>query len=382
MKKRILVIFGTRPEAVKLAPLIMEFRKNPVLYEVRVCNTEQQKELSNQALSFFNLIPDFQLDVMRPDQKLAELQGRILEGLQPIFDAEAYDAVIVQGDTMSAFCGALAGFYNKVPVFHVEAGLRSGDLSEPFPEEAMRTMTARLADLHFSPTESNRLALIGEAIDPSTVHVTGNTGIDALFCLPTDTVYAASEQLQCMGVPMGEPLVLVTVHRRENRGGRLERILKAIRKLAGDFPGIRFVLPVHPNPGFSGPIRSCLKGIRNVVLTPPLDYPQIVCLMKISCLVMTDSGGLQEEAPTLGLPVLVLRYRTEREETIASGQGILVGAETGKIVNDASRILDGSDTLDGALPNPYGDGHASERIVSIISTWFAPGKTILPVDGT
>ena len=369
--KNIIVILGTRPEAIKLAPVILELRRNPD-YCVFVCNTEQQKELSNQTLGFFNIRVDFNLDVMRPNQTLAGVQSRILSALSDVYANNHFDATIVQGDTMTVFCGALVSFYNRVPVFHVEAGLRSYDLFEPFPEEAMRQMTARITDLHFAPTTLAYDSLVRENISKDKITLTGNTVIDALYCLSDDTLTSATAALSKRGVVLNDKLVLITAHRRENHGERIDRILSAIKTLTEKYPDHQFVLPVHPNPNVHDKVYAALGDIQNVVLTEPLDYPELVCIMKNAKLVLTDSGGIQEEAPTFGAPVLVMRYETERTEGITAGYAKLVGADIDKILSECDAVLskDKSQTrLDGSK-NPYGDGHAAEKIVKPISEYL------------
>ena len=369
--KNILVVLGTRPEAIKLSPVILELRKNPE-YRVFVCNTEQQKELSNQTLGFFGIDADFKLDVMRPNQTLAGVQSRILNALSDVFQNNHFDATIVQGDTMTVFCGALVSFYNKVPVFHVEAGLRSYDLFEPFPEEAMRQMTSRITDLHFAPTQLAYDSLIKENIDAQNITMTGNTVIDALSCLSDATMNEAKIALENRGIKLNDKLVLVTAHRRENHGERLDRILSAIKTLTGKYADHQFVLPVHPNPNVHDKVYAALEKLPNVILTEPLDYPELVCLMKNTKLVLTDSGGIQEEAPTFGNPVLVMRYETERTEGVTAGFAKLVGADIDKILMESDAVLsrDKSDTrLDGSK-NPYGDGHASEKIATTIKKFW------------
>ncbi len=373
--KNILVILGTRPEAIKLAPVILELRKNPEI-NVWVCNTEQQKELSNQTLNFFGIKADYNLNVMRPNQTLSGVQARILAALSEIYEKCEIDATIVQGDTMTVFCGALVSFYNHVPVFHVEAGLRSYDLQEPFPEEAMRQMAARITDLHFAPTQKAKDALLRENIAENRVFLTGNTVIDALSCLSFPVMENAENLLREKGIRFDDKLVLVTVHRRENHGERLDSILSAISSLCDEFNNHQFVLPVHPNPNVHDKVFQALQGKRNVILTEPLDYPELVAIMKNTKLVLTDSGGIQEEAPTFGNPVLVMRYETERPEGIEAGFSKLVGAEKEKILNEARAILskNKNDThLDGAK-NPYGDGKAAKKIADAIQLWWSVDK--------
>ena len=270
--KTILVILGTRPEAIKLAPVILQLRKNAE-FNVLVCNTEQQKELSNQTLGFFGIKADFNLDVMRPNQTLAGVQARILDALSDVYQNNHIDATIVQGDTMTVFCGALVSFYNKVPLFHVEAGLRSYDMLEPFPEEAMRQMAARITDLHFAPTQKAYDALLKENIDEDKIFLTGNTVIDALKCLSDDTIIKAKEHLGSLGVKLNDKLVLITAHRRENHGERLDHILSAIVKLTKEFADHQFVLPVHPNPNVHDKVYVGLVCVPEVSLSCFFCYP-------------------------------------------------------------------------------------------------------------
>ena len=369
--KNILIILGTRPEAIKLAPLILELRKNNA-YNVLVCNTEQQKELSNQALNFFGIKADFNLDVMRQNQTLAEVQARIITSLSEIYQKNKIDATIVQGDTITVFSGALVSFYNKIPIFHVEAGLRSENLFEPFPEEAIRQMTARITDLHFAPTEQAYNNLIKEGISKKRIYLTGNTVIDALYCLSGDTIHTAYQELNQKGISFNDKMVLITVHRRENHGERLDNILSSIEFISKKFKDHHFILPVHPNPNVHNKVYSKLSTIPNIILTTPLTYPELVCLMKNTKLVLTDSGGIQEEAPSFGNPVLVMRYETERIEGIQSGFAQLVGADTKKIISKVSEILSKSKNetrLDGTK-NPYGTGKASSKIGEQINAFF------------
>lgn len=370
-KKNILVVFGTRPEVIKLAPVILELKKHTDKYNVIVCNTEQQKELSNQTLSYFNLEADINLDCMKPNQSLLEVQTRILTGLNSVFANNKIDAVIVQGDTMTVLCGALAGFYNKIPVFHVEAGLRSYDIYEPFPEEVMRQMTSRVAELNFAPTEKNRQALLKENISEEKIHVVGNTVIDALFCLSEDTMKSASEFFKSHKIEVNDKIVLITAHRRENHGERIDRILDAIEYLAKQYSEHTFVIPVHPNPNVKEKIYSRLENYQNIRLLAPLDYPNLVYLMKNAKLILTDSGGIQEEAPSFGCPTLVMRYETERQEGIDAGVSILVGADYDKIVSESEKVLSNSrESSRLKAVNPYGDGTSAKQIEEIINKYF------------
>ncbi|HIS35339.1 TPA: UDP-N-acetylglucosamine 2-epimerase (non-hydrolyzing) [Candidatus Scatousia excrementigallinarum] len=370
-KKNILVVFGTRPEVIKLAPVILELKKYPEKYNVIVCNTEQQKELSNQTLSYFGLKADINLDVMKPNQSLLEVQTRILTALNKVYTDNKIDATVVQGDTMTVLCGALASFYNKIPVFHVEAGLRSYDIYEPFPEEVMRQMTSRVAELHFAPTEKNRQALLKENIDDKKIHVVGNTVIDALFCLSDNTIAEASKYFAEEGITVDDKLVLITAHRRENHGERIDRIIEAIKHLVQKYTDHTFVIPVHPNPNVKNKIHERLGNFTNVKLLNPLDYPYLVYLMKNAKLILTDSGGIQEEAPSFGCPTLVMRYETERQEGIEAGVSTLVGADYDKITNLSEKILSGTrENTRLKASNPYGDGTSAKQIEDIIKKYF------------
>lgn len=369
--KNILFVFGTRPEVIKLAPVILELKKYPDKYNVIICNTEQQKELSNQTLNYFNLKADLNLDCMRANQTLPEIQSRILTSLSEVFSNHDIDATVVQGDTMSVLCGALVSFYNKKPVFHVEAGLRSYDIYEPFPEEVMRQMTSRVADLHFAPTDKNRQALLKEDINDSKIHVVGNTVIDALFCLSEETLNQAHSFYEKQNIDINDKLVLITAHRRENHGERIDRIINAIEYLSQRFTDHTFIIPVHPNPNVKNKIHERLGQYTNIKLLTPLDYPNLVYLMKNAKLILTDSGGIQEEAPSFGCPTLVMRYETERQEGIDAGVSVLVGADYDKIVSLSEKIL--SDTRENTrlqAQNPYGDGTSSKKIEAVISEYF------------
>ena len=343
----------------------MELKKYPEDYNVIVCNTEQQKELSNQTLRYFGLNADIQLDCMRANQSLAEVQARILNSLENIYNTNKIDATIVQGDTMTVLTSSLVSFYHKVPVFHVEAGLRSYDIFEPFPEEIMRQMTSRVAQLHFAPTEKNKQALLKEGISEDKIFVTGNTVTDALFCLSDETMTTAKNFFD-FDINK-EKLVLITVHRRENHGERIDRILDAISNLVEKYPDHTFILPVHPNPNVKNKVYENLEKYTNVHLMQPLDYPNLVYLMKNAKLILTDSGGIQEEAPTFGCPTLVMRYETERQEGIDAGVSMLVGADYDKIIAESEKILakeKASTRL--TVQNPYGNGTSSIKIEKCI----------------
>lgn len=371
IKKNILFVFGTRPEVIKLAPVILELKKYPELYNVIVCNTEQQRELSNQTLTYFGLKADINLDCMRANQSLASVQSRILTSLDKIFEENKIDATIVQGDTITVLTGALVSFYHKVPIFHVEAGLRSYDIFEPFPEEVMRQMASRVVDLHFAPTEANKKALLLENIQEKNISVVGNTVIDALFCLSDEVINHAEKFFKENDIEINDKLVLITAHRRENHGERIDRIIEAISHLATEYSDHTFVLPVHPNPNVKDKIHSKLRHFSNIKLLTPLDYPNLVYLMKNAKLILTDSGGIQEEAPSFGCPTLVMRYETERHEGVDAGVSILVGADYDKIIGESEKILK-NEKLQTRLnaQNPYGDGKSAEKIEKLIKEYF------------
>lgn len=370
-KKNILFVFGTRPEVIKLAPVILELKKYPEVYNIIVCNTEQQRELSNQTLAYFGLKADINLDCMRENQTLASVQSRILTSLDKIFEENKIDATIVQGDTITVLTGSLVSFYHKVPVFHVEAGLRSYDLFEPFPEEGMRQMTSRIADLHFAPTEANKKALLKENIDKEKITVLGNTVIDALFCLSDEVIKNAQNFYKEKGITVDDKLVLITAHRRENHGERIDRIIKAIADLATKYSDHTFVIPVHPNPNVKNKIHASLEKFKNIYLLTPLDYPYLVYLMKNAKLILTDSGGIQEEAPSFGCPTLVMRYETERQEGVDAGVSMLVGADYDKIITESEKILNAEKSATRLkAQNPYGDGKSSQKIEKLIREYF------------
>lgn len=370
--KNIIFIFGTRPEIIKLAPVILEMKKHPQDYNVIICNTEQQKQLSNQTLEYFGLKADINLDCMRENQSLSSVQARILTSLDKVFCENKIDATIVQGDTMTVLCGALTSFYHKIPVFHVEAGLRSYDIYEPFPEEVMRQMTSRVAALHFAPTEVNKNALLKEDISEDKIHVVGNTVIDALFCLSKEVIENSEKFYEDKGIKIDDKLILITAHRRENHGERIDRIIDAISYLAKKYSDHTFVIPVHPNPNVKNKIHERLGNFANIHLLTPLDYPYLVYLMKHAKLILTDSGGIQEEAPSFACPTLVMRYETERKEGIDAGVSKLVGADYNKILEESEKILSSTKELTRLkAQNPYGDGTASRQIENAIKNFFS-----------
>lgn len=369
--KTIAFIFGTRPEIIKLAPVILELKKYPSEYKIIVCNTEQQKELSNQTLAYFGLKADYNLDCMRENQTLSAVQSRILTSLDKVYDENEIDATVVQGDTMTVLCGALTSFYHKIPVFHVEAGLRSYDIYEPFPEEVMRQMTSRVAALHFAPTRVNKKALLNEGIAEEKIHVVGNTVIDALFCLSENIVEASKKFFEDRRITIDDKLVLITAHRRENHGERIDRIINAVSYLAKKYEDHTFVIPVHPNPNVHDKIHKKLGDYKNIKLLTPLDYPNLVYLMKNAKLILTDSGGIQEEAPSFACPTLVMRYETERKEGIDAGVSKLVGADYDNIISESEKILSKQkERTRLKVQNPYGDGNTSKKIEEILRNYW------------
>ncbi len=364
---RVLSIFGTRPEAVKMAPVVQALAACPTL-ESRVCVTAQHREMLDQVLEVFAIKPDIDLNLMRPNQSLSELTAQILQNLDPVLAAEHPDWVLVQGDTTTVMAASLAAFYRGIKVGHVEAGLRTGDKHQPFPEEINRRIAGVTADLHFAPTNLSRDNLLREGVDERRILVTGNPAIDALQQIskmpPPKEV---SDYLETWGISTGKRrLVLVTAHRRENIGEPLEHICRAIKTIAEHYGDtIRLVYPVHLNPNIHEPVTRMLKDIPGVVLLPPVEYISLVHLMKAASIVLTDSGGIQEEATGLGKPALVLRDKTERPEGIAAGVLKLVGTDVNRIVTESLRLLDDRamyETMAHA-ENPFGDGHAAERIV-------------------
>jgi UDP-N-acetylglucosamine 2-epimerase (non-hydrolysing) len=369
---RILVIFGTRPEAIKLFPVVGALAARPGL-EVVTCVTAQHRGLLDQVLAIADLVPDIDLDLMEPGQTLDRLTARLLTGLGEVIDRVQPDRVLVQGDTATAMAGALAAYYRRVPVGHVEAGLRSGDIYHPWPEEVNRRMIAPIADLHFAPTQTAADALARENVTDG-VHVTGNTVIDALHW--TEARIAADPSLAAglddiAGRFAGKRIVLVTTHRRENFGGGMEAIARAIRRIAA-MPDTAVLFPVHPNPNVVSVMDAALGDLPNVARIEPLDYPHFIRALSLCHLALTDSGGVQEEAPALGKPVLVMRETTERPEGVAAGTAKLIGADEDRIVSEVSTLLgDKAAYLAMARAhNPYGDGRASERIAGLVADGF------------
>lgn len=369
---KVLAVFGTRPEAIKMAPVVRAIGAVNGI-ESRVCVTAQHRAMLDQVLKVFEIHPDHDLDVMVPGQTLSETTGRILMRVDPVLLEFQPDIVLVHGDTTTAAAVTLASYYRRVRVGHVEAGLRTGDLESPWPEEGNRRMIAALATVHFAPTEQARGNLLREGIAPAAIHVTGNTVIDSLRLvsdrLRNDACLRESIVRRFAFLRSGTRLVLITCHRRENLPRGIERICAAIRDLSVRFVDVDFVYPVHPNPQIHGLVSASLHGIDNVHLTGPLDYLPFVHLMNRASLLLTDSGGVQEEATALGKPALVLRDTTERPESISTGTTRLVGTDTMAIVQAASCLLEGSDAVGGPPAHtPYGDGRAGERIARIVQS--------------
>lgn len=376
-KLKILSIFGTRPEAIKMAPVIRELESCSDI-ESRVVLTAQHREMLDQVVDTFNIKPDYDLEVMRPGQDLFDVTAAVLKGLKGILEVERPHLVLVQGDTTTTFTGALAAFYRQIPVGHIEAGLRTYQKFAPFPEETNRVLTTRLADLHFAPTDRSRDALLKEGVDRARIFVTGNPVIDAL--------YQALEQPYHLDPVISRAfrdnkrVILLTTHRRENLGAPLQGVYMALREVLLAHPDVGVVFPVHKNPAVRREVNSILRGVERVYLTEPLDYLPFINVMKMSYLVLTDSGGIQEEAPALGKPVLVLREVTERPEAVAFGTARLIGTDLRKVEYEVNHLLDDEDAylrMSNAV-NPYGDGIAARRIIQAINFYFGMGPA--PVD--
>jgi len=372
---KILVVFGTRPEAIKMAPVIKELRLS-CIFDVKVCVTAQHRSMLDQVLSLFEIIPDFDLNLMSASQTLENISARILESVSSILDQYKPNLVVVHGDTTTTAMVSLASFYKKIPVAHVEAGLRTRNIYSPWPEELNRRITGLIASLHFAPTVVSRNNLLDENISPSTVEVTGNTVIDAL--LEVSGRIARDERLltplmaRFSYLSASKKLLLVTGHRRENFGDGMDEICKALLHLSTR-SDIEIVYAVHMNPNVKGPVEAALGNKPNIFLIPPQDYLSFVYLMKISYIILTDSGGIQEEAPTLGKPVLVMRDSTERPEAIKAGTAQLVGASHTKIVSVVTELLENTEIYNNMSKrnNPYGDGDAAKKIARRINDYFA-----------
>lgn len=372
MKRKVMVVFGTRPEAIKMAPVVKACKARPEL-DVKVCVTAQHRQMLDQVMDIFGLTADFDLNVMAPNQTLADVTCKVLKGMEGVFAEWKPDMILVQGDTTTVMAAALAAFYHKIAIGHVEAGLRTGNLYSPWPEEANRLLAGCLANQHYAPTPRSRDNLLKENKDPATVFVTGNTVIDALHeavkIMDGDAALKARLATQFPFLDPAKRLVLVTGHRRENFGDGFIHICNAIRRVA-ERPDVQVVYPMHMNPNVRRPVNEILGGLVNVHLIEPLDYLSFLYMMRHSYLIMTDSGGVQEEAPSLGKPVIVMRDTTERPEAVDAGTVILAGTETDAMASAAERLLDDRAFYDKMAHsvNPYGDGLAARRIAELVAT--------------
>ncbi len=372
MKKKNLIVFGTRPEAIKMAPLVKEFQKHTDKFDTKVCITAQHREMLDQVMDFFDIIPDFDLDLMKPNQNLYGLTADIITGMKPVLEEFQPDYVYIHGDTTTTMATSIAAFYSGAKVCHVEAGLRTFNKRSPFPEEINRSIAGSISDYHFSPTQVSKQNLLNENIKESSILITGNTVIDALN-LSVGKVKADNfqdteiEKLKSI-VDTSKRLILVTGHRRENHGQGFINICSALKQIALEHPDTQIIYPVHLNPNVQKPVYELLADIPNVQLIAPCSYPAFVWLMDKSHLIITDSGGVQEEAPSLGKPVLVMRDTTERPEAVEAGTVLLVGTDTQKIVSETKSLLENKDNYDSMsrLHNPYGNGTACSQIVEFI----------------
>jgi UDP-N-acetylglucosamine 2-epimerase (non-hydrolysing) len=369
-KIKILSVFGTRPEAIKMVAVVRELQRCGDLIESRVAVTAQHREMLDQVLRVFAIEPDYDLDLMKPGQDLFDVTGAVLAGLKQVLAQERPDLLLVQGDTTTTFAGALAAFYFQIPIGHVEAGLRTYEKYAPWPEEINRVLTTHLADIHFAPTGQARGALLKEGVAPERVFVTGNSVIDALH-LAMQHPYRLEPDLE-RAFTDNKRVILLTTHRRENLGSPLQEIYLALRDLLSNYPDLAVIFPVHKNPKVRQEVAQVLQGVERVYLTEPLDYLPLINVMKRAHLVLTDSGGIQEEAPALGKPVLVLREVTERPEAVAFGTARLVGANRRRVAEEVGLLLDSEDAYAGMATavNPYGDGHAAPRIVQAALSYF------------
>jgi UDP-N-acetylglucosamine 2-epimerase (non-hydrolysing) len=365
-----LIVFGTRPEAIKMAPLVKEFKKYAELFDTRVCVTAQHREMLDQVLGFFEIIPDYDLDLMKPNQNLYSLTSDIILGLKSILEDFKPDYVYVHGDTTTTMATSIAAFYSGAKVCHVEAGLRTHNKLSPFPEEINRQVTGRIADIHFAPTITSKNNLLQENVAESKVLITGNTVIDALLESTNRVKEIKNEEIDFLKneIDFSKRIILVTGHRRENHGDGFINICAALKEIALQNPNVQIIYPVHLNPNVKGPVYEILGDVTNIKLINPLAYPAFVWLMNQSTLIITDSGGVQEEAPSLGKPVLVMRDTTERPEAVEAGTVILVGTDKNRIIEECNSLLNNKEQYEqmSALHNPYGDGKACERIVNYI----------------
>lgn len=369
--RKALFIFGTRPEAIKLCPVVLEMRARPEDFSVSVAVTAQHREMLDQVLSIFNVAPDYDLNLMAPGQTLAALSARIIGSLEPVLQGVKPDIIYVQGDTTTTLCGALAAFYARIPVGHVEAGLRTGDMAQPFPEEMNRVLTGKLARIHFAATAGARDNLIREGVPPEMVPVTGNSGIDAVMQVRERLESGSLARQAFSFLNPAKRLIVVTAHRRESFGAGFESICAALRTIAAR-EDVEIVYPVHRNPNVAGPVNRNLAVVRGIHLIEPLDYVPFVDLMTRAHILLTDSGGVQEEGPSLGKPVIVMRDKTERPEAVEAGTAILAGTDERRIVTEVNRLLDDDEARGrmARIHNPYGDGEASRRIADATMAFF------------
>ena len=367
--KKILIIFGTRPEAIKMAPLVKEFQNHSQFFDTKVCVTAQHREMLDQVLKFFDITPNFDLNLMKPGQNLYSLTASIIESLKPVLEDFKPNYVFVHGDTTTTMASSIASFYSGAKVCHVEAGLRTNNKLSPFPEEINRQITGRICDYHFAPTDTSKQNLLKENVRENSILVTGNTVIDALLnSLKKVSIKTSNIVNEISDRILDKELILVTGHRRENHGAGFERICNALKKIALDDKNRIILYPVHLNPKVQEPVNRILSEIENIILINPLAYQDFIWLMNRSKIIITDSGGVQEEAPSLGKPVLVMRDTTERPEAVEAGTVILVGTNEDLIVSNALELLNDQNKFDSMskLHNPYGDGLASKRIVDFI----------------
>lgn len=365
--KKILLVFGTRPEAIKMAPLINELKRQVDKFEAKVCVTAQHREMLDQVLSFFEIKPDYDLNLMRPGQNLYQLTADVITGLKPVLEEFCPDVVLVHGDTTTSSATALAGFYAGAKVGHVEAGLRTYNKYAPFPEEMNRQLTSRIADYNFAPTQKSKQNLLNESIAEESIVITGNTVIDALLWAQEKLKTYEDDEIRRLKqvIDLAKKIILVTGHRRENFGNGFLSICEAVKQVAEENKDIQIIYPVHLNPNVQKPVYELLSNLQNVKLISPLTYPAFVWLMSQSYLILTDSGGVQEEAPSLGKPVLVMRDVTERPEALEAGTVRMVGTDRETIVSSINQLLHDTSLYQrmSKAHNPYGDGHACKRII-------------------